>query len=254
MKKIIKTIIVDDDKASIEKLQKDLNILPEIKVIDSTTSPKIGKQLIINKQPNLLFLDIEMPEMSGFDLLNEIKTEINPNMCIVFYTAYDKYILDALRASAFDYITKPYLPEELESVVLRVKRNVSENQSNLEKLLNKIVNQDDRFAVQTVTGIIMVRYDEVLLFEFPKSKRNWEIVFTNGTRITLRATITSKEILSITPSFVQVNQKCIINIKHLVSIENKSLKCVFYSEYENMENVIIKHKYYKQIREMMNIL
>ena len=253
MKKIIKTIIVDDDKASIEKLQKDLNTLLEIKVIDTTTSAKIAKQLIVSKQPDLLFLDVEMPEMSGFDLLNEIKSEINPNMRVVFYTAYDKYILDALRASAFDYLMKPYFPEELESVALRVKKNISENQNNLEKLLNKIINQDDRFAVQTVTGVLMVKYDEVLIFEFPNGKRNWDIIFTNGKRITLRATITSKEIISITTSFVQVNQKSIINIKHLSYIENKSLKCVFYPEYDIVE-VAVKPKYYKHIREMMDVL
>ena len=254
MKKIIKTIIVDDDKASIERLQKDLSNMPEIMVIDSTTSAKIGKQLIINKQPDLLFLDVEMPEMSGFDLLNEIKSDINPNMCIIFYTAYDKYIIDALRASAFDYLTKPYLPEELESVVFRVKKSISDTNIKLEKLLHKLINQDDRFAVQAITGIQMVKYDDVMLFDFPKNKRNWDVIFTSGKRITLRATITSKDILSITPSFVQVNQKCIINIKHLVSIENRSLKCEFYSSFENIEEVIVKPKYYKQLREMLDVL
>ena len=253
MKKEIRTIIVDDDLASVERLKKDLDAMPEINVIETTTSANIAKQLIINKQPDLIFLDVEMPEMSGFDLLNDIKSEINSNTCVVFYTAHDRYVLDALRASAFDFITKPYLPEELDAIVLRVKENISENHNNIESMLQKLLNQDDRFAVQAVTGVMMVKYDDVLLFEFPKNKRNWELLFTNGKRLTLRATITSKEILSVTSSFIQINQNCIINIKYLASIENRTYKCKFYPPYDNTE-VIIKPKYYKQIKEMMDVL
>lgn len=253
MKKIIKTIIVDDDKASIEKLQKDLSVLPEIKVIDYATSAETGKQLIIQKQPDLLFLDVEMPEMSGIDLLKEIKSELNPNMCVVFYTAYDKYVLDALRVSAFDYITKPYLPEELEAVVSRVKKSIAESRNNIENLLQKLINQDDRFAVQAVTGVMMVKYDDVLLFTFPKNERNWTLSFTDGRQLTLRTTITSKEILSITSSFVQINQSCIINIKYLSSIENRTYKCKFYPPHEKIE-AIIKPKYYKKIKDMLDML
>ena len=112
---------------------------------------------------------------------------------------------------------------------------------------------DDRFAVQAVTGVIMVKYDSVLLFEFPKHKRNWELFFVNEKRLTLRATINSKEILSITPSFVQINQNCIINIKYLASIENRTYRCKFYPPFDKIE-VIITPKYYKLIKEMMAVL
>ena len=254
MKKVFKTIIVDDDSASIERLQRDLAAFPEIKVIDTTTSVETGKSLIINKQPDLLFLDVEMPEISGIDLLKEIKSEINPSMRIVFYTAYDKYMLDAFRASAFDYITKPYLPEELELVIKRVMISSDENQNSVENLLRKFTQKNNnRFAIQAITGVIMVKYDDVLLFEFPKNERNWVVRFTNDKLLTLRATITSKEILSVTPSFMQVSQNCIINITHLSSIENKTLRCKFYPPHEDIIQ-IVKPKYYKKIKEILDIL
>ncbi len=253
MGKSIRTVIVDDDHASIERLRKDLAAFPEIKIIDTATSAEAGRQLVVKKQPDLLFLDIEMPEISGVELLKNIRSELNSDMRVVFYTAYDKYVLEALRASAFDYITKPYLPEELDLVIKRVKQYSDENQNSIEHLLQKLVHNDSRFAIQAVTGVVMVKYEDVLLFEFPKNERNWTLRFTNGKQLTLRATVTSKEILSVTPSFVQINHNCIINITYLSSIENKTLKCKFYPPYEDIEP-IIKPKYYKKIKDMLDIL
>ena len=112
---------------------------------------------------------------------------------------------------------------------------------------------DDRFAVQTVTGVIIVKYDDILLFEFPKHKRNWTIFFINKKWLTLKATISSKDILSISRSFIQINQNYIINIKYLSSIENSTYKCLFYLPYDEAE-VIIKPKFFKQIKEIMPVL
>lgn len=251
--KRIRTIIVDDDNASIEKLQKDLGAFAEIKIIETTTSADTAKILIIKHQPDLLFLDVEMPEMSGIELLQDIQSEINPATRVVFYTAYNKYILDALRASAFDFLVKPYLPDELESVIKRVKKYSEDNQHSIEGMLQKLLQQDSRFAIQTITGVIMVKYDEVLLFEFPKNDRNWTIHFTNGKILTLRTTVSSKDILSITPNFRQINQNCIINLTHLASIENKTLKCKFYPPHDDITH-FIKPKYYKTLKEILDLL
>ena len=84
--------------------------------MDTATTAELGKRHILKYQPDLVFLDVELPDMSGFDLLDDIRDDILPNLRVVFYTVYDKYILDALRASAFDYLLKPYLIEELEAL------------------------------------------------------------------------------------------------------------------------------------------
>ena len=112
---------------------------------------------------------------------------------------------------------------------------------------------DDRFAIQTVIGVIIVKYDDILLFELPKHKRNWTIFFIYKKWLTLRATISSKDILSINPSFIQINQNCIINIKYLASIENRTYKCFFYPPYDETE-AMIKPKYFKQLKELMHVL
>ena len=105
----ITVIIIDDDLGSIQKLQNDLLAFSEVRILDTATTAELGKRHILKYQPDLVFLDVELPDMSGFDLLDDIRDDILPNLRVVFYTVYDKYILDALRASAFDYLLKPYL-------------------------------------------------------------------------------------------------------------------------------------------------
>ena len=108
MTNTIKTIIVDDEINSIHNLEEDLKAYPEIEILDTITSSQKAKKSIIQYQPDLLFLDVEMPYINGIELLQEIRPYVRNNMRVIFYSAFDKYMLDALRASAFDYLLKPY--------------------------------------------------------------------------------------------------------------------------------------------------
>ena len=113
MTNTIKTIIVDDEINSIHNLEEDLKAYPEIEILDTITSSQKAKKSIIQYQPDLLFLDVEMPYINGIELLQEIRPYVRNNMRVIFYSAFDKYMLDALRASAFDYLLKPYQTNEL---------------------------------------------------------------------------------------------------------------------------------------------
>lgn len=252
MNKKINTIIIDDDLAAIEKLSNDLRSFPEIKVLDSATSAETAKKIIIEKQPDLLFLDIEMPGASGIELLKEIQSEIAPDMHIIFYTAYDQYLRNSLLVADFDYyLLKPYLPEELATAIERVRSK--NNQATVENLLK----QENLFAIQTVTGIKMLKQEDILLFEYPPNKRNWRIRFCNNRYQSLRVGITSKDILPISPYFVQINQNCIINITYLASIENKTLQCKFhvYPDFDYTDIIQeISPLYYKKIKNRLDIL
>ena len=104
----IMTIIVDDEPTCIKSLANDLSRFSDIHIVVTCTSPDNAAREIVRLQPDLLFLDVEMPGMSGLELLSRIQSDIHSDMHVVFYTAYDKYLLDAIRASAFDYLLKPY--------------------------------------------------------------------------------------------------------------------------------------------------
>lgn len=253
MNRIISVIIVDDEPTSIEVLKKDLQQYPDIEVISTTSSAEKAKKLILKYRPELLFMDVEMPEMTGFELIESIQDEISPETRVVFYTAYDKYLLDALRASAFDYLLKPYLPEDLEKLMERVKKSVSEESSNLKQSIRRFFTEENRTAIQTVTGLLLLKREDIVMFYFNDSGKCWQIFLSNQTEHKLKSTLSAKDLLHLSDSFVQINQSYIININYLYTIENKSLECKLYPPFDRLQ-LTASRRCYSKIKEMLDIL
>ena len=113
----IKVVIVDDEPQSIHRLQDDLATLEDFEVIATSSSAVSAKNLVMSIQPDVLFIDVEMPGQTGFEVLQSLRDEIPMELIVVFYSAFDKYMIDALRASAFDFLLKPYQQDEFELVV-----------------------------------------------------------------------------------------------------------------------------------------
>ena len=253
MKIPITTIIVDDENNSIVNLCKDLVNYPEIKVIETTTSVEKAKKIIVQYQPDLLFLDIEMPKMNGIELLSEIRNLIHPDIYVVFYSAFDKYMIDALRSSAFDYLIKPYQPEELSNIIKRIKAQPEKERINIEQSIRRLLINDRKFALQAISGLLLLRASEVLCFQYIDSMRSWQITMTDFSVHKLRTGIIAKDLLSFTPSFMQINQECILNADYISSIENKTLKCVLYPPFNNL-NIHASRRYYSKLKEQLEIL
>lgn len=253
MNQKIKTVIIDDDSEAIRKLSEDLADFPEIEITGTYTSAEKAKCAILKEQPDFLFLDIQMPVLSGIELLKEIQNDIHPNMRIVFYTVYRKYLLDALRASVFDYLEKPYLPEELAAIIHRYHTCPSRASGKMEQTLLKLLHHNQKYAIQTITGLLLVRSKEVLLFQFIREVRCWQMVLTNHRTHKLRMSTTAKEILEIDGMFAQISQDCIINLNYLMFIENKTLACKFYPPFDKEER-IVSHRYYKKLKDKLDII
>ncbi len=233
---ILKTIIIDDDIACIQRLHDDLSAFPDIIVTNSSSSASSEKEMIIKEKPDLLFLDIEMPDMNGFSLLHEIQPFINPNLCVVFYTAFSQYMLEAIRASAFDYLLKPYTKEELSCIIHRVKEKQINGQNLFQHLLQHLSAYDSGFTVQTATGILRLRGSEVLYLSYIKETRCWKLVLANGSKTEhkLRSTTKSKDILNLYPAFFQINQDTILNLDYVVSLE-KNRYCILQPPFHNLK-------------------
>lgn len=251
----ITTIIVDDEQSCIKCLENDLLRFPEIRVVATCTSPDIAAREVVGLQPDLLFIDIEMPGMSGLELLSRIQSDIHPEIHIVFYTAYDKYLLDAIHTSAFDYLLKPYKLKELDDLIKRLRTHITKDEKvNIEQSLRKLLIRNNKFAVQTISGLIFIKCEEILLFQYLKEQRCWQMMLAPDRKLhKLRMSTTAKDLLGINTSFVQINQDCIVNLDYLCSIENVTLKCALYPPFTDID-LIVSQRYYRKLREMLEIL
>ena len=277
----IKVVIVDDEPQSILRLENDLAALDDFEVIATSSSAMSAKTLVMSMQPDVLFIDVEMPGQTGFEVLQSLRDEMPMNLIVVFYSAFNKYMIDALRASAFDFLLKPYQQEELELVVGRIRQKMEEgdglsssssssslgssfssssssseshqNPQDLIGLNGLLGTSGKRLAIQTISGLLMVKPDEVFCCTFDEDTRLWHLKLANGQIHKLKKQTTAKSVLSLSPSLAQVRQDCIINLDYLISIENYTLRCIFSPPFDQ-ENITVSRRCYKAVKEKLEIL
>ena len=252
MNQEIRVIIADDDAGSINRLRDDLATFPEIMVIDTCSSPKKVLESMINEQPDILFLDVEMSGMTGIELLERIQPELHTDIKVVFYTAYNKYLLEALREAAFDFLLKPYTMEELKAIIDRYRSSAPKTVDHFDQSLRKLTGHDKNvFSLYTITGLMMVICKRVLLFDYSKEDRCWQMLLTDNSKPQkLRQSTIANELLSFNKAFVQISQDCIVNMNYLSSIENGTLRCRFHPPHEMIERTVSK-RYFQKIRERL---
>ena len=117
MEKVYRTVIIDDEESAIDNLCFELQRYSYISVEGKAKTGTLGLKIIERVRPDLVFLDVELPDMLGMDVVARLEGYVSWNMKIVFYTAHDRYVIDALRAKAFDFLLKPVEPAELQTVL-----------------------------------------------------------------------------------------------------------------------------------------
>jgi two-component system, LytTR family, response regulator len=275
----IKVVIVDDEPQSILRLENDLAAQDDFEVIATSSSAMSAKTLVMSMQPDVLFIDVEMPGQTGFEVLQSLRDEMPMDLIVVFYSAFNKYMIDALRASAFDFLLKPYQQEELELVVGRIRQKMeggdgsssssssssfssssssssSESHQDSQNLLGEnglLGTSGKRLAIQSISGLLMVKPDEVFCCTFDEDTRLWHLRLANGQIHKLKKQTTAKAVLSLSPSLAQVRQDCIINLDYLISIENYTLRCIFSPPFDQ-ENITVSRRCYKAVKEKLEIL
>ena len=210
-----KVIIIDDEKAAIETLRRDLEVQADLEIKGTAGNGAKGKKLIMDIHPDLLFLDIELPDIQGIRLLSEIREQVLWDMKVVFYTAYDKYLLQALRESAFDYLLKPYDIEELNLIIERYRKTMASSAQPLPSFASAVgtlMPGRDLFMISTVTGFRFLRLEEIGYFEYLKDKRLWQVELFNQTKLCLKKNTTAGDIIGYSDAFVQISQLSLIHI------------------------------------------
>lgn len=164
----ITAILVDDEIPNLKGLRKKMEkLFPEIKILNCYQKPEEAITAINNNQPNILFLDIQMPRINGFELLSQLK-EID--FQIIFVTAYSEYAIAAFKKSAIDYILKPIDNDDLiiavNKAITNIKsQNENENNTKLIDFLSKEITQNNTLLIPTVKGVSFIKQNEILYLE-----------------------------------------------------------------------------------------
>ena len=209
---MLTAIIIDDEASSRNALrQKMVNHCPEVVIIAECENGETGIQHIETKKPDIIFLDVEMPRMNGFTMLQQLT---NKNFEVIFITAYDHYAIRAIKFSALDYLVKPVEVEELKIAVAKVstKKNQTVNNSRVEMLLQNLLDEKtthQRIALSSMEGLQFVLTDEIIYLE---ANSNYTSFYLAGNR-KITATKTLKDFEEILPAsiFLRIHHSYLIN-------------------------------------------
>jgi two-component system LytT family response regulator len=188
-----------------------LRQFPEVEVLAICRSGKEGIACIENQQPAIVFLDIEMPRMNGFAMLQQLKFR---NFELIFTTAYDHYAIQAIRFSALDYLVKPVEIEELRHAIERAKEKHQQRIPNkrLELLLENLEQKNQerhRIAVPSVNGLEFLKVDTIIYLE--ASTNYTQLFLTNGHKFMVSRTLKDFEDMLPAECFIRIHNSHIIN-------------------------------------------
>ncbi len=208
------TVIIDDDILARKVLKRILEQnFKEIEILGEAESVASGMQLIRAVNPNLVFLDIEMPDGTGFNLLEQLE---NIDFKLVFTTSYSDYAITAFKYSAFDYIVKPVLLENVKSTMKRINEiPVLNERQRVEVLKNNLTGKDPdkevTIALPEMNGFSIVKIKDIVRCE---GERNYSrVYFRNGKSILVSRTLLEFDNLLVPHGFYRIHRSHLVNLR-----------------------------------------
>jgi two-component system LytT family response regulator len=214
----VRTIIIDDERLARNELKKLLQDFGEIEIIDEASNVQEGLEKIEQHNPDLIFLDIQMPGKTGFDLLEEL--ERAPR--VIFTTAYDEFALKAFEVNALDYLLKPVEPKRLSDAIQKIQLDEGLNgahaNGNGAAAASKggLLTEEDQVFVKDGERCWFVKLNEIRLFE---SVGNYAKVFFGPNKPLILKSLNSLEERLDDKVFFRANRKHIINMRWIEKIE-----------------------------------
>ncbi|MFY8138696.1 MAG: LytR/AlgR family response regulator transcription factor [Flavobacteriales bacterium] len=214
----LRAIIVDDDGYAIQNLESSISRIQDIHLLASFTDPRLSIPFIKENKPDLLFLDIRMPGMSGFDLMDEIYNDVGE---VIFVTGYNEYAITALRYSALDYLLKPATKEDIEGALKRYYQRTEKilTQSKILNLKQNLNAEKTDFELVLLTkseGEKRFRAADIMHCE---ADSNYSQIFlTKGRRFTASKTLSDLENLLDPNEFIRIHKSHLVNKNHIKGI------------------------------------
>lgn len=212
---MIKAVIIDDEQNCIDSLVFDLQKnFPQVEIIETCTSPKQGLMAIRKQKPDLLFLDVQMPWMNGFEMLEMLE---NINFAIIFTTAYDQFAAKAFRLSAIDYLLKPIDVNDLKDAVNKAidKIMLKSGTANINNLLHNINNPEAKQRV-AFAGREGYEFIEIASIIYAQAEGAYTHVFLNNKRkLIISKTLSDIEEMLPAERFQRIHHSTLINLLHV---------------------------------------
>ena len=217
----IRAIIVDDDSYAIESLKYLMQQMPELEITGVFTNPHESIAFIKNEKPDLVFLDIRMPEMTGFDLLDQIDYE---SLEVIFVTGYNQYAINALRYSALDYLLKPVTLRDLSESIQRYHQRTEslKIKSRLLNLKNNLKLKEEEFDLVLLTkseGEKKFKAADIIRCE---ADSNYTVIYAApDKRFTASKTLGDLEDMLASDQFVRIHKSHLVNKKFIRSLNRQ---------------------------------
>lgn len=237
-------IVVDDEQEAVDYLCDLLGDYNEIQLLDCFTDSQKAIIEINNLMPDILFLDVQMPVKTGFDVVKSIRNnEYEPH--IIFTTGFEKYAIRAIKYAAFDYLLKPINAYELENALQKISNLKNQKPQQFDRLFDKIKSSQP-LKFNTCTGFIVIHPDELIYLE---ASRNCCYIYLLNNQKEL-ITDNMKQVARLLPEgqFFKISRSNIINLNFLKKVERKKHECTLMVD---GEKIILKGtlKYLKELEK-----
>ncbi|MHA4845078.1 LytR/AlgR family response regulator transcription factor [Flavitalea antarctica] len=245
---MIRAIIIDDERLARNELRKLLLDFPEIEVVAEAANAGEGIERIENMNPELIFLDIQMPGKTGFDMLSELHRIPN----VIFTTAYDEYALKAFEVNALDYLLKPVEPKRLADAIQKLHMQDEKDNGSMQinpNVNRSILSENDQVFVKDGERCWFVKLSEIRLFE---SVGNYAKVYFGPNKPLILKSLNSLEERLDEKTFFRANRKHIINLRLIEKIEpyfNGGLLL----ELKGGEKIEVSRRQTVKFKEMMSL-
>ncbi len=251
MSEKLQTLLIEDEELARNLLRSYLKDHPDIEVIGECENGFDGVKAINEKKPDLVFLDIQMPKITGFEMIELL--DYKPQ--IIFTTAYDQYALKAFELNAIDYLLKPFSKERLLSAVEKVKHRIQSEEDNAEKL-DELTNfrpgeeYIDRVVVKDRHKIHIITVDQIRYIE---SLDDYVMIYTNDGRHMKQKTMKYFETNLDPKDFIRIHRSYIVRVDNIAEIQQyeKESYVVILKDKDKTKLKVSKSGY-KNIKEALN--
>ncbi len=212
MDTMIRTIIIDDEPDSVQLMRLTIEKhFPQLEIVGAFTSSTKALQEIATLQPDLLFLDIEMPVLNGFDLLEQL---MPVEFSVVFVTAYNDFAIKAFRFNALDYLVKPASIEDLGEAVAKVEKRQHLQRDQLQVLQQQFKKGNiTKIAIPSQTGVTFIDLKDIVLIE---AKSNYsDLVLNDKRKILISKTLKDIQPVLEQQQFLRIHRQYIINLNEV---------------------------------------